>query len=199
MNDFESEIPRDEADKHCNLFRAALNKIDPRTTVTMVGSYRRGMQTMHDIDFLVTASHICFAGLRKQIIHQLIPDLYSRGYLKAKFAAGKAETLKRWIGAACLPQINPPIWRRIDVFLAPPEEYGAALWYFTGSKAFNRGIERLAESRGYRLDNKGLWEVERDGKEGKGVSKIRRVEGRSEERIFEILNVRWRKPEERND
>lgn len=198
VDDFECPIPRSEVSQHAALIRGVLNTIDPRTTITVVGSYRRGLNVTNDIDILIMAPHLYLSNLRKQILYRLIPELFSKGYLKGTLAMGKPEEWKRWLGAASLPDAISPIWRRIDIFLACPEEYGAALWYFTGSKAFNRGIERLADSKGYILDNKGLW-VKKDGKEGEKPSKGKRVEGYSEMKIFEILGVRWRSPEERND
>ena len=197
VDDFEQKIPRNEVWMHENFFRTILKDIDWRTEVTVVGSYRRKVDIMGDIDFLITASHIPFQALREQVFDRLIPELFRKNYLKGRLAAGNSQTGKRWIGAASLPG-SDPVWRRVDILLAPPEEYGAALWFYTGSQTFNRGMERLAASKGYLLDNKGLWKVEGQGQNGEELTKGKLVEGRSEAKTFGLLGERWRAPENRN-
>ncbi|MCJ1472928.1 hypothetical protein MMC13_001577 [Lambiella insularis] len=196
VHDFEQKIPRDEAEQHETLFRTALARIDPLTTVTVVGSYRRGLADIGDMDFLVTASHVAFNTLSEQIFDRLIPELYRLDYIKGQLATGKGKDKmgRRWLGAAAVPG-SGTVWRRVDILLAPPEEYGAALWYFTGSQTLNRGMERLAESKGFVLDNTGLWRLVRDEH---GDWKGTLVEGRREERIFKLLDEQWRAPDERN-
>ena len=74
---------------------------------------------------------------------------------------------------------------------------GAALIYFTGNDIFNRSIGLLASRKGMRLNQRGLW---RDVLRGKGRERVTQgslVESRSERRIFEVLGVPWRRPEER--
>lgn len=159
IDDLECKIPRSEVCIHESTFRTVLEEIDPRIEVTVVGSYRRKVDNISDVDFLITASHIPFQALREKVFGHLIPALFRIGYAKATLAGGNLETGKRWHGTVSLPGSNA-IWRRVDIFMAPPEEHGAALWFFTGSPFFNRGMERLAASKGYILDNKGLWEAE---------------------------------------
>ncbi|KAI9784531.1 MAG: hypothetical protein M1816_000797 [Peltula sp. TS41687] len=94
------------------------------------------------------------------------------------------------------------VWRRIDFLLVPEEELGAAMIYFTGNDIFNRSLRLLARKKGMRLNQRGLW---RDGfprlakaTNGRKNTGGELVEGRSERRIFEILEVPWREAVERN-
>jgi DNA polymerase IV len=135
------------------------------------------------------------ARLRSLIFEELIPKLFKDDYLQATLSASTSDSGSKWHGAATLPGTS--IWRRIDFLLVPDTEWGAALIYFTGNDVFNRSIRLLASKKGMRLNQHGLW---RDVIRGPGRERITQgqlVEGRSEERIFEILGVPWRGPEER--
>jgi len=104
------------------------------------------------------------------------------------------------LGASQLPTTsdnpNPP-WRRIDLLLVPACSLGANLIYFTGNDIFNRSMRLLASRKGMRLNQHGLYKNVMRGpgrvKETDGAL----VEGRSEKKIFQILGVPWRPPEER--
>ncbi|KAK8049034.1 DNA polymerase [Apiospora phragmitis] len=90
-----------------------------------------------------------------------------------------------------------PIWRRIDLLLVPASQLGAALIYFTGNDIFNRSIRLLAQKKGMRLNQRGLY---RDVLRGKGNVKIAEgelIEGEYERKIFRHLGVHWREPHER--
>ena len=50
---------------------------------------------------------------------------------------------------------------QVDLRVVPPESYGAALHYFTGSKAHNIAIRRLAQERGLKLNEYGVFRGER--------------------------------------
>ncbi|KAK8872993.1 DNA polymerase lambda [Apiospora arundinis] len=90
-----------------------------------------------------------------------------------------------------------PIWRRIDLLLVPESELGAALIYFTGNDIFNRSMRLLAQKKGMRLNQRGLY---KDVLRGRGNVKITEgelVEGEDERKIFRHLGVHWREPHER--
>jgi DNA polymerase IV len=79
----------------------------------------------------------------------------------------------------------------------PEEEMGAALIYFTGNDIFNRSIRLLARKKGMRLNQKGLYKDVKRGRRGEKLNEGMLVEGQSEKKIFEVLGVPWREPEER--
>ena len=208
--DFEARIPRAEVTRHAGIVRSALYSVDPDLELIMGGSYRRGAASCGDIDCIVTHATQPLDAIRALVVDELVPRLFAQGYLKAKLAASLSRTGgSKWHGASSLPAREEIIggkeavvegekpWRRIDFLLVAPESRGAALIYFTGNDVFNRSIRLLASKKGMRLNQYGLF---RDVMRGPGRAKVTEgtlVEGRDERRIFEVLGVPWREPEER--
>ncbi|KAL8929939.1 MAG: hypothetical protein Q9208_001083 [Pyrenodesmia sp. 3 TL-2023] len=198
IEDFALRIPRQEVERHGQIVRSAIAKVDPTIEVTIGGSYRRGAADSGDVDFILTKPDAAIETLRTLILDTVIPRLFASHYIKARLAAPSSSSSSgsKWHGCACLPGPSQP-WRRIDFLFVPHEELGAALIYFTGNDIFNRSIRLLAGRKGMRLNQRGLW---RDVLRGKGRERITQgslVEGRSERRIFEILEVPWRPPNHR--
>ena len=78
---------------------------------------------------------------------------------------------------------------QVDLRVVKPEEYGAALQYFTGSKAHNIKLRGLAESMGFKVNEYGVFRV------SDGV----RVAGETEESVYEVLGLETIPPEMRED
>ncbi|PIB01141.1 DNA polymerase lambda [Cercospora beticola] len=193
--DFNSRIPRSEVAQHGAIVRNALKQLDPTFEVIIGGSYRRGASDSGDIDCIITRPNTGAAHLRNIIMNQLVPSLTAQNFLVANLAMKSKDDGSKWHGASCLP--GSKIWRRMDLLLVPSDEIGAALIYFTGNDIFNRSLRLLASTKGMRLNQRGLY---KDVLRGKGREKLAEgtlVEGRDEKRIFEILGVKWRPPEER--
>ena len=132
--------------------------------------------------------------VRTVVVNQLVPKLFSQNFLKASLAATSGDG-SNWQGASCLP--GETIWRRLDFLLVPWSEMGAALIYFTGNDIFNRSLRLLASTKGFRLNQRGLY---KDVIRGKGREKITEgtlVESKDERKIFAALGVPWRPPEHR--
>lgn len=77
----------------------------------------------------------------------------------------------------------------IDLRVVPPESYGAALQYFTGSKEHNIELRNVAIKNGYKLSEYGLY-IKESGKQ---------VAGSSEEEIYEKLGLAYIPPELREN
>src|SRR5690606_10724264 len=75
----------------------------------------------------------------------------------------------------------------VDLRVLAPESYGAGLYYFTGSKAHNIAVRRLARERGLKLNEYGVW---RDG---------RRIAGRTEREVAQAVGLPLIPPELRED
>ncbi|EHR52166.1 DNA polymerase IV (family X) [Saccharomonospora marina XMU15] len=73
---------------------------------------------------------------------------------------------------------------QVDVRVVAPPSWGAALLYFTGSKAHNIQLRELALRAGLKLSEYGLFEVETD----------RRVAGEREEEVYARLGLPWIEP-----
>lgn len=200
-DDFAPRIPRAEVEQHAAVVRECLRRLDPAAEVIMGGSYRRGAADSGDIDLVITHSSAGLPHLQRVVFETLVPQLTAQGFLKAALATshkrdGDAAGTK-WHGASCLPPPSPQVWRRIDLLLVPPEEIGDALIYFTGNDVFNRSIRLLASRKGMRLNQRGLYRDVGRGPGGTRTAEGTLVEARSERRIFEVLGVPWRTPEQR--
>jgi DNA polymerase (family 10) len=64
-----------------------------------------------------------------------------------------------------------------DLRVVPPQSYGAALVYFTGSKAHNIALRRLAQARGLKINEYGVYRGSR------------RVAGETEESVYAALGL----------
>jgi DNA polymerase IV len=194
FEDFQERIPRAEVTKHGDIVRRALYRLDPTFEVTIGGSYRRGAKDSGDIDFIITRPDADIDHVRNVVVGQLVPNLFSTGFLTAALAATSGDGSK-WHGACCLP--GQTQWRRIDFLLVPWAEMGAALIYFTGNDIFNRSMRLLASKKGYRLNQRGLYKDVIRGKNREKITEGTLVESRDERKIFDILGVPWRPPEHR--
>jgi DNA polymerase (family 10) len=75
----------------------------------------------------------------------------------------------------------------VDLRVVPAESFGAALAYFTGSKAHNIALRRIAQARGLKLNEYGLF---------RGT---KRVAGATEASVYAALGLPWIAPELRED
>lgn len=75
----------------------------------------------------------------------------------------------------------------MDLRVVPDESYGAAMQYFTGSKEHNIVIRQRAQKRGLKLNEYGLFRDEE------------LVAGKTEEAIYEAVDLPWIPPELRED
>jgi DNA polymerase beta len=165
-------IPRQEIVQHEALYRQIY------THFTITGSYRRGASTSGDIDILLTHPQNnakCFL--------QFIDTLLDRGYFIDTLAYGS----KKYMGYAAISQGIP---RRIDVMYCSPVEYPFALLYFTGCGEFNIKMREYAKTKGYRLNEKGLFDITTD-------KKVARLFV-DEKSIFDFLGITYVEPELRN-
>jgi DNA polymerase (family 10) len=134
--------------------------------VAVAGSVRRRKETIGDLDFLATARNgravsAAFTGLPE--VAQVI-------------AQGEGKTLVRLANGM-----------DADLRVVPPESFGAALLYFTGSKAHNVKLRRLAQERGLKLNEYGLFDGER------------RLASEREEDVYAALGLAPIPPELRED
>jgi DNA polymerase (family 10) len=75
----------------------------------------------------------------------------------------------------------------VDLRVVPRESFGAALNYFTGSKAHNVHLRRIALDRGLKLNEYGLFKGDKA------------IAGRTEEELYEALGLPFIVPELRED
>lgn len=75
----------------------------------------------------------------------------------------------------------------LDLRVVPEESYGAAMVYFTGSKEHNIAIRRRAQERGLKINEYGVFRGEQ------------RVAGRTEEEVYQAIDLPWIPPELREN
>ena len=142
---------------------AHLQRLAPDTEFQPVGSLRRGAETCGDLDILAIGGAAT-----------LIPA-FTRNPL-AERVLGQGDTK----GSVLLRG-----GYQADLRLVPRESRGAALQYFTGSRAHNIALRDRAIAKGYKLNEYGLFEV------ASGL----RVAGETEEGIYEALGLACPPPE----
>ncbi|RDL41912.1 uncharacterized protein BP5553_01891 [Venustampulla echinocandica] len=199
-DDFNTRIPQDQMTSLGEIVKKAVAGIDADVEVIIGGSYRRGATSSGDIDFILSKPGTQSSSDLLPFLNTLVTHLTETGFLAAALAVPRScssasDSGSKWHGVCVLP--GNPIWRRIDFLLVPEPEMGAALLYFTGDDIFNRSMRLLASKRGMRLNQRGLY---KDVLRGPGRVKITDgslVEGRDERKIFEVLGVPWRPPEQR--
>ncbi|MGJ5818469.1 DNA polymerase/3'-5' exonuclease PolX [Paludibaculum fermentans] len=152
-----------------NYAAAAAEELGTYLGATAAGSFRRGRETVGDLDLLVTGDD-AEAALAKFVKHPRVHDVLGQGSTKASALYG-LEGLQ------------------VDVRAVPAECYGAALQYFTGNKEHNVALRQRAQKMGLTLNEYGLFRI----------SDETRVAGATEEEIYEALGLAWIPPEMREN
>jgi DNA polymerase (family 10) len=141
--------------------------------VTPAGSLRRGRETVGDLDLLVTgpacAPEHTTAAVEYVAAYPGIHDIIAKGENKVSFHLSSG--------------------LQVDVRLLPTASYGAALQYFTGSKAHNVALRQRALKLGYTLSEWALARLDNDSL----------VAAATEEEIYAALGMDWIPPELREN
>ena len=168
-NDLKKRIPLDEYKKHISILNKDLKK--NKLTFDFVGSYRRGSKSMGDIDVLIMDNP-------KFNFKEYISKLIDSNYIIEVLAFGKT----KFMGIVKLP--NETV-RRLDILIAPINEYYYSLLYFTGSNIFNIGFRHYVKINfDLSLSEHGF---------GKNIN----YSIKSEEDIFKFLKLNYVKPKKR--
>lgn len=139
-----------------------LKKIPGVDKVQTAGSIRRRQETIGDIDTLITAKHpekVMEIFTRMPDVSEIISCGPTKTTVRLKFGI------------------------QADVRILPPEDYGAALQYFTGDKNHNIETRKIAIKKGLKLSEYGIF---------RGKKKLG---GKTEEEIYKILGMKWMEPE----
>ena len=144
-----------------------LSERAPAVDFIPVGSVRRGCETCGDIDILAIGGDAA-----------LMDVFISHPRVERVLGHGDTKSSVRLHGGY-----------QADLRLVPLESRGAAMQYFTGSKAHNIVIRDRAVQRGLKLNEYGLYRVDDDS----------RIAGDSEEGIYEALGLDWVAPELREN
>jgi DNA polymerase (family X) len=145
-----------------------LKSLDEINQIDIAGSLRRRKDTIGDIDILATSKQP--DKVMKKFIH--LPEV------KEILAEGLTKS-------AILTQQNI----HVDLRVVEPDSFGAALQYFTGSKAHNVRLREMAVKQGLKINEYGVFQTKDDKK----------IAGKSEQEIYQVLGLPFIMPELRED
>jgi len=155
-----------EADAVAQDVKEHLKSCQSIEQLELAGSYRRGKETVGDLDVLVVSRDAA------QVMNRLaeypeLADVIGRGDTKMSIRTHQG--------------------LQIDVRVVPAESFGAALQYFTGSKEHNVVVRGLAKQRGLKINEYGVYRVDGDNEEY--------IAGASEEEVYATLDLPCFPPE----
>ncbi|WP_081087785.1 DNA polymerase/3'-5' exonuclease PolX [Burkholderia stagnalis] len=136
------------------------------TDAVVAGSFRRRRETVGDLDVLVIArepASVAKAFVRYDEVIQILASGPSRSSVVLRCGI------------------------QVDMRVVEPEAFGAALVYFTGSKAHNITLRRIAQTLGLKINEYGVF---------RGTE---RIAGKTEESVYASIGLRWIAPELRED
>lgn len=137
------------------------------------GSFRRMRETIGDVDFLVSILAETENTTKAKIIDYFtsmpeVREIVGKGVSKAFVK------LRNGVDA--------------DLLVVPEDSFGAALQYFTGSKEHGVAVRKVALSKGFKLNEWGVFDASEN-----------RIAGRTEEEVYQILGMEWIPPEIREN
>src|ERR1700685_1965645 len=147
---------------------SGLDKVPP------AGSLRRGRETVGDLDILVTGKVCCDDAERQKLIDHIIK---LPGLMEIIDSGGNQISFRLRGGM------------QVDVRLLSPDSFGAAMQYFTGSKAHNVALRQRALKMGYTLSEYSLARLDDE----------KTVAGKTEEEIYAKLKLDYIPPELREN
>ncbi|MFI6157105.1 DNA polymerase/3'-5' exonuclease PolX [Kitasatospora sp. NPDC051170] len=145
-----------------------LSRVPGCTRCAYAGSLRRMRETVGDVDVLATAADSA----------PLMAALTELPYVAEVIGSGPTKTSVRTDRGV-----------QVDLRVVPEEDWGAALVYFTGSKAHNIRLRTMAVRAGLKLSEYGLFEAESGEK----------VVSATEEEVYAALGLPWIAPPLRED
>jgi DNA polymerase (family 10) len=134
--------------------------------VAAAGSLRRMRETVGDIDIVAAASESAEV-MRRFVRYAEVKEVIAQGPTRASVLLASGI--------------------QADLRVVPEESYGAALHYFTGSKAHNIAIRKLAQARGLKVNEYGVFH----GRQ--------RIGGENEQSVYAAVGLPYIPPELRED
>ena len=156
---------------------AYLGGLDAVSRVEVCGSIRRWKDTIGDVDLLVASD------AREPIVDAFVEWPSADATIEA--GSGKASVRAKGT--------------RVDLRIVDDDEFGAALQYFTGSKAHNVAFRNRAIDREYKLNEYGLFDVS-DVEDPDADQRVGdRIAGETEVGVYEALGMDHVPPELREN
>ena len=153
-----------EAETQANAIVAHVKDGGGVRQIEVAGSHRRRRETIGDLDILVTST----GGDSARVMDRFV----KYGEVAEVISKGETRSTVKLRGGL-----------QVDLRAVEPAAYGAALQYFTGSKAHNVELRQVAQGKKLKLNEYGLF---------RGT---RRIAGETEAEIYEALGLDWIPPE----
>lgn len=145
-------------------------------SISVAGSLRRSKETIGDVDILIGTEEEHIENLFNAFVdHDLVVEVLGRGETKSSIRTKEG--------------------RQVDLRIVKPQQFPAALMYFTGSKEHNVVLRQRARERGLSLNEYGLFELNEDG----DTDFEKPIDYSSEEDIYKQLDLHFIPPELRED
>lgn len=168
-------IPREFIDLINNEFN---NIIGNTIRFNLAGSYIRGKKTSGDIDMVINLKDKSWNYFANKINeNSKIIKLYN------PYAQGSDKV-------STIIEIKTKANVKMDVFLSNDEDYIFAMLFATGSGKFNIRMRYIAKKKGYLLNHHGLYQ--------KFGENLKKLNIKTELEIFDILNIDYKLPADRN-
>ncbi|MCA9147757.1 MAG: DNA polymerase/3'-5' exonuclease PolX [Planctomycetales bacterium] len=130
-----------EADAIAEELRTFLASVESLEQIELAGSYRRGKDTVGDLDILVV-SRDAAAVMDRFATYPDLESIIGRGDTKMSIRLGNGF--------------------QVDLRVVPAESFGAALQYFTGSKDHNVILRGKAKQMGLKINEYGVYRTDTD-------------------------------------
>lgn len=144
--------------------------------IEIAGSLRRSKETIGDVDILIGAQEQHIDALFDAFVnHDLVVEVLGRGDTKSSIRTEEG--------------------RQVDLRIVKPEQFPAALMYFTGSKEHNVVLRQRARERGLSLNEYGLFKLDDNGNTNFDAP----IDYSSESDIYQKLDLNFIPPELRED
>ena len=162
-----------KADEIAQVLLEHLRNCKSLQQIEVAGSYRRGRETIGDLDLLVVSDD-----------HDEVMDrLADFDAVEQTIGRGDTKMSIRLAGGL-----------QVDLRVVPAESFGAALQYFTGSKDHNVILRGMAKSRGLKINEWGVFRVA-EGKDGANGGDNEYIAGRTEEEVYAAIDLPYFPPE----
>jgi len=143
-----------------------LKKLDFVEKAVIAGSYRRRKATVGDLDIIAISDRgedVCNGFVE----YDSVSEILSQGETKASVSLRSG--------------------LQVDLRVVKRESFGAALLYFTGSKAHNIHLRNIAVDKDYKLNEYGVYKNDE------------KIVGETEQEIYEFFDIHYIEPELRED
>ncbi|KAL6547231.1 hypothetical protein OROMI_022952 [Orobanche minor] len=199
FDDIKTRIPRHEVQEMESLMQKVGEEILPGVVIVCGGSYRRGKASCGDMDIVIThpdgKSHIGF-------LPKLVKRLKDINFLREDLVfsvhseEGTDSGVDTYFGLCTYP--GRELRHRIDFKVYPRDIYAFGLIAWTGNDVLNRRLRLLAESKGFRLDDTGLFPATLGSGGKRGSKGSASLKFGTEREVFDFLGFPWLEPNERN-